>query len=963
MLRKIIAFSIRFPFLVLIFWALVVVFFVFQLPNIKQNNDFLSYLDKENPIVKVFDDIGKRFKGNSYGFVVIGTKKLGKTIFNVETLKHIDEITKFLENHKFVSDAFSIVNIDHIRKTEGGIEVSKLIEKLPTTQKECKLLEKKVMSDESYVGNMVSKDGYYANIVFKAINKAGIKKDVIAKDILEFIKKKGYKEEFYFGGVPFSMESAGRLIKRDIKTLTPLVLLLILGFLWISFRSFRGIFLPLLSVIISTISTMGLMALFQKPISIITSMLPVILIAVGSAYGIHYVNKYYSDEMTDDNKNKVIEKGASEIVLPVFMSALTTVIGFLSLITASIIIIRHFGVFTAIGIFIAFLTSSTIIPAVMSILKVKKEKHFSYEEKSGMLAKIMDRISSLVLGKTKKVIFFAIILFFVSLAFIPFIKREVNFILYLPKDNYVRKSEKILIDNFGGATPIQVLIKSKVKTPYTLYIQKRIRLYASNVPHLHNLQSLDKVIKDINYKLYDTYTIPENDTAVSNLYLFVDGKSFVEQMSAPKYNESLVYGVVDRQDTGILNEVVKDIKSFVEKTFASKKLVFLPYGDSYKKAYIEKVVGITADDIVYIFRSKGLSLTDNSIKRIKQILVDSFSFDVSKKPELMKKVEMDIRDYAISDEAEIEVNKDVVDDFVNEAILCSDESCVLSASLKYFKEGGELEDHKEFAKSIIYIKQKAMDRLKANYLYDEIIGVLGDKNIRGRLAVYDYKAFTKELRGEILDFLNGIFFVSPSEYKRITGQKPSDKQIHSFDIKVNGMAMVIVELDRSLVASQLKSLALAIVVVFILLSLEFRQISTGLIGIIPIVLTIAVLFAFMPILGIPLDTATGMIASIAIGIGIDYAIHFLSKINLLFAEGDINVDMAIDKTIHTSGRAILINAVSVMLGFLLLLLSVMKPLQNFGILTAITMVVSSISALTIMPSIIRLIGNKFFVRR
>jgi len=122
------------------------------------------------------------------------------------------------------------------------------------------------------------------------------------------------------------------------------------------------------------------------------------------------------------------------------------------------------------------------------------------------------------------------------------------------------------------------------------------------------------------------------------------------------------------------------------------------------------------------------------------------------------------------------------------------------------------------------------------------------------------------------------------------------------------------------------------------------------------VVTILFLLGFMGIFGIPLDIATVLVGSIALGIGIDYSIHITSGVNS-HLNGAASIEEAIEKTLMLSGKAVIINAMSVAMGFLVLVFAQIVPFQNFGLLVAISMLGSSIGALTLLP-VILILANR-----
>ena len=136
-----------------------------------------------------------------------------------------------------------------------------------------------------------------------------------------------------------------------------------------------------------------------------------------------------------------------------------------------------------------------------------------------------------------------------------------------------------------------------------------------------------------------------------------------------------------------------------------------------------------------------------------------------------------------------------------------------------------------------------------------------------------------------------------------------------------------------------------------------RSFQKGVFAAIPIVTTIIILLGFMGITGIPLDIATVLVGSIALGIGIDYSIHVISGFNNHSKESN-NAEEALRETLKISGKAVIINAASVAAGFLVLLFSQMLPFQHFGLLIAISMFGSGMGALTLLPVLLILSGRK-----
>jgi len=180
-----------------------------------------------------------------------------------------------------------------------------------------------------------------------------------------------------------------------------------------------------------------------------------------------------------------------------------------------------------------------------------------------------------------------------------------------------------------------------------------------------------------------------------------------------------------------------------------------------------------------------------------------------------------------------------------------------------------------------------------------------------------------------------------------------------FETKLVGTPKVMIRLMEKIFDSQMLSLVLSVIIVVVIVSLLFASITTGLLCALPLVFTVGINFGLMGYSGISLDVATAMIASIAMGIGIDYSIHFVSRYNKEVKQGKSKVE-ALTITTSTTGRGIFFNAVTLMLGFAVLLLSSFYAITIFGYLISLTMLVSSLAALTLIPAVLRVtrIGSK-----
>jgi len=738
--------KLKWPILIAV--TVLTAFLGYQLKDIKINSDIISSLPDDDPVALLYKNIGEEFGGNDMGMIVLETDD----IFKKDVLEHVKAITDTLKYTKGISTVTSLTDVIDIKGSDWGIEIGKLVDEydMPDTQQELDSLKLRVFSKEMYKGSIVSEDGTSTLIMFTMLDD--VDKQQLAYDIREKISKLNLPEKLYFGGLPMMMNDISDLIMSDIVRLIPIVFLLIAFVLFISFRTTRGVVLPLLTAAISVIWTLGIMTLFGYEITMISNIIPIILLAVGSAYTIHVLNRI--NQCIETDRKKALQIALAYIITPVILAAVTTVIGFVSFVFgAYLTMIKDFGIFTALGVFFALLLSVFFVPALISAFSMyKSANRLRRNGKAGegfLSDKILRPLKNILLKHPKYALTFWTLLLLLTISGVFMIQRSVNMADYFKPGNPTRVAEDIMQEKFGGSLPVYVVFEGDIQNPEVLKMIRKTQDYMETIPGIDKTQSVADLIEEMSEVMGEGKKIPDDKDKIVNLWFLLDGQDIMEQLVTYELDKAIIQSKFASADSKLMEDFEAAMETFV---------------------------------------------TENST-----------------------------------------------------------EEC---------------------------------------------------------------------------------------------------------QIEVTGMPSVYVRLDSSLINSQVSSLLIAIAMVLIIVGLLLRSVAKGIYATIPIIATIIILFGFMGLTGIPLDIATVLVASIALGIGIDYSIHIITHFNHAYKINGGDIDKAIEETIMVSGKAIIINVVSVAAGFLVLLFSELVPLQNFGLLVALSMVGSGLGALTLLPVILILTNKK-----
>jgi predicted RND superfamily exporter protein len=724
----------------------ITVAFASFVPRLTTDTNFKNYMDKNDPTVQAMDRAEDRY--GSQDLFMIAVENDGG-IFNKETLTKISQMQAEFEGIAGVDEVTGPLNAQVITGTERALNVGPAApdEEVPATPEAMAAYKDRVMASNTVRDYIIASDGKAAVISIKL--KLNADDVAAAKQVAAIVDKYNTApDKIYITGLPYMNMVLTESMGKDLKILLPLVILVIIISLYFSFWSLRGVILPLLVVSMSAIWTLGLMGMFNIPITIISFILPVILMAIGIAYCIHVLNKYYEEISSGaDRRTAVIQTGL-HMVSPVSMAGLTTVAGFLSLLNSFLIPQRQFGVFTGLGVLAAMVLSLVLIPALLAMLKVPKKK--IHGNSSGILTKVLSGFERVIIRRRILVIIVSVVLFVAFLAALPMLRIETSEKEFLGADSPVVQAIDVMDRHFSGSEQVMIDIdtgkRDGLKDPAVLNRIEALQEFLES-KGVKKTISIADMVAEMNQKFHADdpayYVIPDDRKLVSQLLLLF--------------------------------------------TFQGGDMGNMALGD------------FSAGEVMGLYQSDGSS---------QQV-----------------KLAHEVQDY--------------------------------------------LDTH-----------------------------------------------FTGTVHAEMV----GSTQVSSSMFSRIA-------------------------------MSQITSLGTSILASGLIVSLLLGSIIAGLISLIPIAFTVAINFGVMAYSGTPLDMSTLMVSSIAIGIGIDYAIHFISRFRREMQSGE-TAESALQKTIQTTGRGIAYNALALALGFAVLLFSSFKGTSNFGLLIAMTMVISALSAFTIIPAIL-----------
>jgi predicted RND superfamily exporter protein len=465
MINKITDGVLKYPKTVLIIILLITAFFTFQIyDNARLETNLDKYKPEDQPEFIASDKYEDLFGISDAIIVAIENDSDPNGVYNPETLRKIDEISLALEKLPEVAkgDVNSLATADNIKGSDFGLEVDPFYQQLPESEAEINNLRENVEENKMISGRIVAEDGSSALIMAEL--KAGeIDRLELYQKVQEIVKPyRSGSENIYIAGQPVVEGTLAHLMPQDMKKMIPIVIFVILFVLFLTLHSFKSTLLTMLVVLFSTIWAFGLMSALGIPIYAVSTMIPVMLIALGVADGIHLLSHLNQEIKAQPERDKIelIKDMQQQLWKPVVMTSVTTAAGFLSLLTSDVLPVRYFGLFTAVGVISAMFFSLIMIPAGLKVLGLPNLK-IKESDKKAADKKFFHSLSEFVRKNRKPVVIITVIITILAAYGASKIWVDSSMLSKFNEGEEIVQADRFINQNFGGTTQLNLIFQAE----------------------------------------------------------------------------------------------------------------------------------------------------------------------------------------------------------------------------------------------------------------------------------------------------------------------------------------------------------------------------------------------------------------------------------------------------------------------------------------------------------------------
>ncbi len=814
--------------------------------------------------VRMFHDAAKKEFG-LYDMIVVGVvnETHPQGVFNRDSLVRIEQLTQFAKTLTWPSaddpdkregvvavDMIAPSNVDNIE--QGGLGVvnfSWLMPEIPADDAAALKIRERAQRIPFLNGTLVSEDGkaiaLYLPITTKTLSYR------ISNALSEFSAQWEGDDQVYITGLPVAEDTFGVEMFIQMAISAPLAMLTIFLLLWWFFKKLVLVTAPMIIAMVSAMATMALLIISGNTIHIMSSMIPIFIMPIAVLDAIHILSEFFDRYPVYRDRRETLKEVLHTLFAPMLFTSLTTMAGFLSLALTPIPPVQVFGIFVAIGVFLAWLLTMLFIPAYVMLIPESRLEGYGHHAAEGetdhsLMGRALQAMGRSSSAHPRWVVLGTLVLATVAAYGITLIRINDNPTKWFAESHEIRIADRVLNEHFGGT--------------YMAYLS----LDASGQGEA-GAESLLAALRQQQQALLDDGASRQT----------LDGFEQQLQSRPGLAGDALWTGMAD----------------YLEQRMSAAE------GEDY---YPWETLSLWLD----VQRQQG---------------------ETFKRPEVLQWMDA-MQQWLLQDEKVGKINSlaDVVKTVHRELLLGAesdyripDSTNAVGQTLITYQNSHRPQDLWHFV-TPDYRKSSMWLQLTS-----------GDN---------------RDMEG-LINHLDEFLQANPP---------PTDIKAEWF-----GLTYINVAWQEKMVFGMLESFLGSFAVVLLMMVLLFRSLLLGLLSMIPLTLTVGLIYGIIGLIGKDYDMPVAVLSALSLGLAVDYAIHFLARSREAVARSG-SWKAAVPHVFGEPARAISRNAIVLSAGFLPLLAAPLVPYQTVGIFIAAIILCAGLATLVIMPALVTLLQTRLF---
>ncbi|MBL7935827.1 MAG: MMPL family transporter [Bacteroidia bacterium] len=467
---------------------LITSFMVYETSRVELSYDFAQILPDTDSTFIEYQNFKKHF-GEDGNVMVMGFED--KNLFQYEKFKDWYELSKTIKNIQGIKDLMSVPTVYKFVKNDSleKFEFVPLIQHPIKNQQDVDSIKADFLSLPFYEKIIYNKETG-ANVMAITFTK----KDLNSKRRLEIVDEikvlaeafsKKHHIEMHYSGMPYIRSQVMTKVSHEMTLFLVLAILVTAIILWVFFRSGNVVFFSLIITAIGVLWSTGIMYMLGYKITILTGLLPPLIMVIGLPNCIFLINKYQSEFVAHGNKIKAITRSIETIGVTLFLANITTAIGFGVLYFTKSLMLVEFGVVASISVMATYFITLILVPVILNLLPTPKAKHTKHQD-GKIITKALDMVDHLV--QNRRMAIYVTTTAITALCFwgMTFIDMNGFVVDDLPKKDPIYTDLHFFEKNFNGVLPFEISVDTK----------KENGLFANNAKALYKIKAMQKVFEE-----------------------------------------------------------------------------------------------------------------------------------------------------------------------------------------------------------------------------------------------------------------------------------------------------------------------------------------------------------------------------------------------------------------------------------------------------------------------------------
>lgn len=545
---------------------------------------------------RTFYDRVRKLFGNDETLLLVVHRPEG--VFTSDVLAGVARLSERIETLGGVASVLSLSSAPNVEGVDDELLIEPLFQEAPRDESELARVREKAAGNPLFVGTLVNAKGDTTSLVIQLLDisegeftrlhsteilpgwavrwlelasppadERGIDQQIQALAAETF----GEDVQTWLVGSAHIKAETTRMLVDDLMLVIPLAVLLIAAIAWVSFRTLRGVLLPLTGIGLAVVWTLGAMVAIDPRLNLVTVSVPMILLVIGFAYAVHVVACYYhAIEEGPGPDGSAAMRGLHAVLLPTLLTFTTTVAGFFSLVTHPLAAIRQFGLYGGIGVAFCGIAAITYVPALLQLLREPVRRGAggdSEHHEPAAFERFLARLGEFDYRNATAI--FAVVagLSLLSALGIPRIQVNSTMVSNFPEGSSVRAAVRAVNDHLGGAGQLNVVLETDYPKGFTepsiLKQLEDLQAWLAEQPGIAGSTSILDYIKLIhrgfNGNRPEEYKIPASRNLVTQL-LFFGASDETKRFVDSQYQTANVLVRTPALDSADLGEVVRRIE-------------------------------------------------------------------------------------------------------------------------------------------------------------------------------------------------------------------------------------------------------------------------------------------------------------------------------------------------------------------------------------------------------------------